>query len=203
MLEEVQKRLSKSGFQAKKQKCKFMVTSVDYLDYHIDAEGLHPLSDKVQAVEKAPIPSCLTELKSYLGLLTYYVKFLPQLVTHLAPLYKLLSKDVPWQWGLSQENAFHDSKKLLTLFNLLIHFDPSLLLTLACDASAYGIGAMLAHRLPDGAEKPVGYVSRMLTKAERNFSPLQKEGLSLVFGVKKFYSYLFGHSFELVMDHKP
>ena len=59
---------------------------------------------------------------------------------------------------------------------------------------------MLVHRLPDDAEKPAGYVSCMLTKAERNFSPLQKEGLSLVFGVKKF---LFGHSFELVMDHKP
>ena len=90
VLEEVQKRLSKSGLRAKKHKCKFMVTSVDYLGYRIDAEGLHPLSDKVQAVEKAPIPSCLTELKSYLGLLTYYVKFLPKLVTHLASLYKLL-----------------------------------------------------------------------------------------------------------------
>ena len=203
VLEEVLKRLSKSGFRAKKQKCKFMVTSVDYLGYHIDAAGLHPLPDKVQAVEEAPTPTCLTELKSYLGLLTYYAKFLPNLATHLAPLYKLLGKDVPWQWGTSQEKAFHDSKKLLTSSNLLIHFDPSLPLTLACDASAYGIGAVLAHRLSDGSEKLVGYVSRTLTKAEKNYSQLEKEGLSLVFGVKKFYSYLFGHSFELVTDHKP
>ena len=203
VLEEVLKRLSKSGFRAKKQKCKFMVTSVDYLGYRIDAAGLHPLPDKVQAVEEAPTPTCLTELKSYLGLLTYYAKFLPNLATHLAPLYKLLGKDVPWQWGKSQEKAFHNSKKLLTSSNLLIHFDTSLPLTLACDASAYGIGAVLAHRLSDGSEKPVGYVSRTLTKAEKNYSQLEKEGLSLVFGVKKFYSYLFGHSFELVTDHKP
>ena len=94
VLEEVLKRLSKSGFRAKKQKCKFMVTSVDYLGYHIDAAGLHPLPDKVQAAEEAPTPTCLTELKSYLGLLTYYAKFLPNLATHLAPLYKLLGKDV-------------------------------------------------------------------------------------------------------------
>ena len=92
---------------------------------------------------------------------------------------------------------------MLTSSNLLIHFDPSLPLTLACDASASGIGAVLAHRLSDGPEKPVGYVSRTLTKAEKNYSQLEKEGLSLVFGVKKFSSYLFGHSFELVTDHKP
>ena len=167
-----------------------MVGSVDYLGYRIDAEGLHPLPDKVQAVEEAPTPTCLTELKSYLGLLTYYSKFLSNLSTRLAPLYKLLGKDVPWQWGASQERAFCSSKKLLTSSNLLIHFDPSLPLTLACDASAYGIGAVLAHRLPDGSEKPVGYISRTLTKAERNYSQLEKEGLACVFGVKKFYSYL-------------
>ena len=62
---------------------------------------------------------------------------------------------------------------------------------------------MLAHRMPDGSEKPIGYASRTLNKAERNYSQLEKEGLSCVFGVKHFYSYLFGHSFELITDHKP
>ena len=62
---------------------------------------------------------------------------------------------------------------------------------------------MLAHQLPDGSERPIGYVSRTLNTTERNYSQLEKEGLACVFGVKRFYSYLFGHSFQLITDHKP
>ena len=157
----------------------------------------------MKAIKEAPNPTCVTELKSYLGLLTYYSKFLPNLSTTLAPLYTLLQKDYPWRWTGEEEKAFITSKELLTSESLLVHFDPKLKLILASDASAYDIGVVLAHCLPDGSEKPIGYVSRSLSKAERNYSQLEKEGLACIFGVKKFHSYLFGHSFELVTDHKP
>ena len=180
-----------------------MSQSVTYLGHKIDSEGLHPLPSKVRAVMEAPCPSNPKQLKAYLGLLTYYAKFLPNLSTLLSPLYKLLQKDTTWQWGVDQQNAFEQSKILLTSSNLLVHFDPSLQIVLACDASNYGIGVVLAHRWPDGSERPVAFASRSLSKSKRNYSQLEKEGLSCVFGVTKFHSYLFGHPFDLVTDHKP
>ena len=202
-LERVLERLAKAGLRAKRNKCKFLVPSVDYLGYVIDAQGLRPHPDKVLAVQQAPMPLNVTQLKSYLGLLSYYGKFLPNLSTLLVPLYQLLGKDVPWKWSSEQESAFQASKELLTSSKLLVHFNPQLPLILACDASAYGIGAVLAHTMPDGSEQPIGYVSRTLNSAERNYSQLEKEGLSCVFGIKRFYSYLFGHPFTLITDHKP
>ena len=75
--------------------------------------------------------------------------------------------------GIEQQKAFEASKKLLTSGRFVTHFDLNLKLTLACDASEYGIGAVLAHRMEDGTEKPIGYTSRTLTKAERNYSQLE------------------------------
>lgn len=202
-LEQVLERLAKAGLRVKKPKCNFMAPSVAYLGHVIDAKGIHPLPDKVKAIQQAPTPKNVTELKSYLGLLTYYGKFLPNLSSRLSPLYKLLRKHVPWKWTSKQDKAFQDSKELLTSSQLLVHFNPKLPLLLACDASAYGIGAVLAHLMPDGSEQPIGYASRTLNSAERNYSQLEKEGLSCIFGIKRFYSYLFGYSFTLITDHKP
>ena len=202
-LEEVLCRMENAGLRLKKNKCVFMASSVIYLGHMIDAEGLHPVQDKVKAITDAPNPRNVTELKSYLGLLTYYSRFLPNLSTVLSPLYKLLRQDTRWHWTSKEKKAFLESKQLLISSEVLVHFDPELELVLACDASSYGIGAVLAHRMPDGSEKPIGFASRTLTEAEKNYSQIEKEGLSCVFGVKRFHSYLYGHHFTLYTDHKP
>ena len=151
----------------------------------------------------APSPTSVTELKSFLGLLSYYGKFIPNLASTLHPLYELLKKSVKWLWNDEKEKTFNVAKQLLLSNNVLIHFDPTLDLLLSCDASEYGIGAVLAHRLPDGSERPIGFVSRTLSPAERKYSQIEKETLSCVFGVKRFHLYLFGRKFTLMTDHKP
>ena len=99
--------------------------------------------------------------------------------------------------------AFDKSKKLLQSANLLVHFQPDLELTLASDASDYGVGAVLSHRMADEAERPIGYVSRSLNKAERGYSTIEKEALAIIFSVKKFNQFLYGQKFAIQTDHKP
>ncbi len=172
--------------------------------YKIDAEGLHSVAEKVEAVQRAPSPRNVTELKAYLVLLSYYyARFLPNMLTELAPLYKLLRKGVPWKWSSEEARAFAASKSLLTSSKVLAHFNSEMEITLAYDASAYGIGAVLSYRMPDGTEKPVGFASRTLTQTERKYVQIEREGLACVFGVKRFHSYLYGHHFTLYTDHQP
>ena len=98
-LSEVLKWLQQAGLWLKKEKCEFLATSVVYLGHRINAKGLHPTNDKIDAISRAPMPKNWTELKAYLGLLNYYNKFMPNLATELAPLYQLLHKGTLWQWG--------------------------------------------------------------------------------------------------------
>ena len=145
----------------------------------------------------------MTQLQSFLGLVNYYGKFLPQLSNTLAPLYSLLQKNTRWTWSAAQEEAFEEAKRQLTSPCLLVHFNPAKDLILACDASPYGIGAVLSHRMADGSDKPIAFASRSLATAEKKYSHLDKEALAIVFGMKKFHHYLYGRRFTILSDHKP
>ena len=202
-LEEVLQRLETANLRLKKSKCRFMQDSVTFLGHKIDAKGIHPLPEKVRAICEAPTPKTVSELKAYLGLLTYYSRFLPNMATTLEPLYALLRSDNQWKWAEEQQEAFEASKKLLTSSKVLAHFNPDLELVLACDASPMGIGAVLSHKMPGGEERPIGFTSRTLTAAERGYSQIEKEGLACIFGVKRFHLYIYGRHFELQTDHKP
>ena len=202
-LECVLERLRKYGIRAKWSKCAFLKPSVEYLGHKVDATGLHTAPSKVEAVQKAPPPQNVQELRSFLGLVHYYGKFLPNLSTLLQPLNKLLKEDHQWVWPLECTKAFQGAKDLLSSAPVLAHCDPSLPMKMAGDASAYGIGAVISHVFPDGKERPVAYASRTLSASERNYSRIKKEVFSLVFRIQKFHSYLYGRKFTLVTDHKP
>ena len=190
-------RLQAAGLRLNKSKWFFLRDRIVYL---IDADGLHPTEDKVKAIKEVSKPRNITELRSFLGIINYYHKFLPDLSGRLQPLYKLLRKKSRWVWGQEQDRAFSKAKEALQQDSLLVHFDPSKPLILACDASPYGVGAVLSG---DGTERPIAYASRTLTDAEKRYSQIEKEGLAIVFGVKKFHSYLFGRSFTIESDHQP
>ena len=205
-LEIVLERLHRYGLRLKRGKCSFMQPSVQYLGYVIDKEGLHTTTEKEQAILNSPIPKDVQQLRSFLGLVNYG-KFIPNLSTIVQPLNQLLCKNVPWKWTGKYQATFETLKEKLASSEVLVHYDPDLPLKLDCDASAYGIGAVLSHTFPNGEEKPIAYASRTLSKAERGYSQLEKEALSLIYGVKKYHQYLYGRRFfahdrpQAIADH--
>ena len=148
-LDEVLHRLQKHGIRMKKKKCFFMEESVEYLGHRVDAEGLRATPEKVAAIAGAPEPKNIQQLRSFLGLLNYYRKFLPNLASTIQPLNNLLQKNRAWKWT---PEAMKAAKRLLLVSNLLTHYDPALTLKMAADASPDGLGAVISHVLPDGVE---------------------------------------------------
>lgn len=203
LLEVVLGRLEGAGLKLRWEKCSLGVREVRYLGFKIDAQGIHPTSEKVDAIRKAPTPTNVTQLRSYLGLLNFYRRFIPKAADILQPLNDLLKAKTPWNWGEAQEKAFQASKEALIKSKALVHFDGDKPIVVAADSSSYGIGAVLYHRVGD-TEFPVCFSSRTLSSAEKNYSQLEKEALAMVYALRQFHFYLWGQShFTVVTDHKP
>ena len=172
--------------------------------HDIDKDGLHKSAEKVEAVLNAPRPNDGAEVGSFLGLINYYHRFLlPNLSTVIHPLTQLLEKNHQWKWTEQCEIAINKVKEMITSEQVLTHYDPSLPLRLACDASPVGIGAMLSHVMHNGTERPIAFASRTLPNTEKKYAQIDKEPLSVIWGVKKFHMYLFGRSFTLYTAHQP
>lgn len=178
LLEQVLDRLTQYNLTLNKKKCSFLQPEITYCGFRIDGTGLHKTPEKIQAVVDAPQPDNITQLRAFLGLVNYYHRFLPNLSHTLAPLHQLLQKGVKWEWT-EDCVAFQDIKLLMASETVLTHFKPALAVTLACDASPYGLGAVLSHVLPDGTEQPIAYATRTLSSAE-NYSQIDKEALVVV-----------------------
>ncbi|UYV76711.1 K02A2.6-like [Cordylochernes scorpioides] len=166
-LELVFKRLQEKGLRLNKDKCKFAVNAVEYLGFKIDKKGLHPISSKIEAVVEAPEPTNVSQLRSFIGLLMYYSRFIRNISDILAPFYHLLKKNSKWNWTGEHRILFAKCKALLTNESVLAHYDTTRELVLACDASSYGLGVVLSHRNDRKEETPIDFASRTLTEAER------------------------------------
>ncbi|CAI6365252.1 unnamed protein product [Macrosiphum euphorbiae] len=202
-LKEVLSKLSLVGFTVKKEKCKLFKDSVTFLGYKIDKDGLHVPETRVKAITAAPIPCNVSQLKAFLGLVTYYGKFIKNMSTIANPLYKLLKNNTAYEWGNDQNKAFDGIKKALLSKEILIHYNPKWPIILACDASPTGIGAVLSHKLPDESEKPIAFISRTLSSSERGYAQIDKEATAIVYAIKYFHQFLYGREFILRTDHKP
>ena len=164
---------------------------------------MHTSTKKVKAISNSRVPRNVTELREFLGLVNYDSKFVPNLASLLHSLYSQLQSEVQWKWSKECQQAFQAAKEKLISAPVLTHYDVNLPIHLAGDASQYGVGAVILHTMSDGSERPIAWASRTFSSSEKRCSQVEKEDLTLVFGVKEFHQYLYGRQFTLVTDHKP
>ena len=195
-------RLSENGLRCRKGKCVFAQARVEYLGHTLSADGVSKGSKIDDVCNMAP-PTDVSTVKAFLGAVQFYSKFIPNMATLAEPLHELTRKGESWRWTEREQNSFQNLKEVLSSDQVLVHFDAAKPLGLSCDASSVGLGAVLWHRFPDGSERPIVYASKTLNKSQRNYSQVHKEALAIVFGLHKFYQYLYGQAFTLITDHKP
>ena len=201
-------RLSRAGLTLRGDKCTIGLTKVKYLGHLFSAKGMEPDPQKVAAVSDWDIPNNVGELRSFLGLASYYLglasyyrRYIYQFADVAAPLNHLTNKGVHFVWDNNCQLAFETLKKSLTQAPVLAYpnFSSSASqFQLHTDASAIGLGAILEQ-----GDKVVAYASRTLTQAEQNYSVIQRECLAIVFALKQFRHYLLGRYFTLLTDHAP
>ena len=202
-LRKVLIRLAKYGVRLRREKCKMSVNQVRYLGFTISGSGLQTNDDKIEAIVKAPAPTDVSTLQSFLGLVIFYSRFVQGFSDCLHPMRRLLWKEVPWEWSEECAQAFEKIKVKLSTSPVLVHFDVIMTIIVECDASPQGLRACLLHEYSDDSRRPVCYVSRALSSAEPHYSQIEQEALAMIFAVKRLHMYLYGRQFCLRTDHRP
>ncbi|KAK3740332.1 hypothetical protein QZH41_000887 [Actinostola sp. cb2023] len=199
-LRDVMERLRNAGVKLNPKKCRLFQQSVYFLGHVVSADGISTDPEKNRAVMDWPVPSRASEMRSFLGLCSYYRRFIKGFADIARPLHRLTEKGREFVWTSECDVAFNQLKTTLSTAPVLAYptsKDPFILDT---DASNIGLGAVLSQ-VQDGEEKVIAYYSKSLSKAERNYCVTRKELLAIVNAVKRFHHYLYGRPFLVRTDH--
>ena len=198
---QVFETLRRAHLKIKLKKCHFCFPNIHFLGHVVGRDGIKPDPEKIQKIKDFPEPKSLTQLRSALGLFSYYRRFIKDFSNIARPLNSLLKKDEPYHWEIKQQNAFDALKQKLISAPILIYPDFEKSFVLYTDASGTGIGAVLSQIGNDKKEHVVAYASRSMNKAEQNYPITDQECLAIVWAIKYFQHYLELRPFILVTDH--
>jgi transposase InsO family protein len=201
-LVDVIETLGSRGLTLNADKCQFRLPKLEFLGHVLSDKGLSPAEAKVKAVKDARPPENATEVRSFLGLVNFNAKFIPNLASCAEPLRRLTRKHEPFVWGSEQQKSFDSLKEHLADAETLGYFDKKAKTQVIADASPVGLGSVLVQ-IQHGEPRVIRYASRSLSDVEKRYSQTEKEALALVWACEKFHLYLYGIDFELVTDHKP
>ena len=199
-LRRVFNQLRSAGLKLKPAKCNLFQKSVVYLGHVVSNDGIATDPEKIRAVQDWPTPRTVREVRSFLGLASYYRRYIKSFADIARPLHRLTEKKRQFTWDDNCEEAFNELKRKLTTSPILAYPTTGGEFILDTDASDSGIGAVLSQ-VQDGTERVVGYASRALSKPERNYCVTRRELLAVVHFVKNFRQYLYGQKFTIRTDH--
>ncbi|UYV84440.1 hypothetical protein LAZ67_X002171, partial [Cordylochernes scorpioides] len=193
--------LRKAGLTLNLSKCRFAYEELLLLGHVVSKEGITPDPEKNASIKDFPALKTIKNVRAFLGLCSYYRRFIKEFSKITYPLQILTRKNQPFVWGKEQESSFLTLKEKLSSPEVLTHYDPNKPIGLHTDASDQGLGAVLIHVEDNGRERPISYPSRTLQKAETNYSTTEKECLAIIWAIGKFSPYLYGRKFIVYTDN--
>ena len=196
-------RLQEAGITLNEKKCAFSQNQVKFLGQIVDHLGVRPDPEKISAILKLQPPTCVSDVRRFLGMANQLGKFSHNLADMTKPLRDLLSNKNQWCWDRPQQQAFKDVKNEISKSPTLALFDPSKQTTVSADASSYGLGTVLLQTQEDGEKKPVAFASRAMTPTEQRYAQIEKAALAITWACDRFADYLMGLVFHIETDHKP
>lgn len=200
-LKDVFQKLREYNFTVNREKCRFVCSTIKYLGHVITPEGLKVDQEKTKAILERPPPGNLKHLISFLQTCSWYRRFIKNFSNIAEPLTRLTKKNVSWNWKTEQQNAYQALKELLSSPPILKQADHTKPYIVKTDASNYALGAVLVQGEGE-LEHPIEYASRLLTKAERNYSTTEREALAVVWAISKFAGYIEGSRITILTDHQ-